>query len=109
MDERLIPILQETDLAQHFACILPSIQAKCHKPDPKIFQQVLDRLRIPAADCAHIGDNIEKDYYGAKGVGMNAFVIDRDKTARQQHNDIPKEHFLQDLTELETKVFQEIK
>ena len=105
MDERLITILQQTELAKHFALILPSVYAKCHKPDPEIFQQVIDRLQVSASDCAHIGDSIEKDYHGAKSAGMQAYVIDRTGTLRQNHTEIPQAEFLQDLTELENKIF----
>lgn len=106
MDERLMPILQATDLARHFAFILPSIYAGCHKPDPRIFRQVLEHLRIQdePQNCAHIGDSVKKDYNGARGIGMDAFVVDRDGELNHS-KEIPKEHVLKDLTELESKIF----
>jgi putative hydrolase of the HAD superfamily len=48
------------------------------KPDPTIFRAVLDRLGVEPGEAAMIGDSIEDDVEGARGLGMQAFLLDRD-------------------------------
>jgi HAD superfamily hydrolase (TIGR01549 family) len=48
------------------------------KPDPSIFQAVLDLLAARAQEAAMIGDSPEDDVQGARAVGMRAFLLDRE-------------------------------
>ena len=48
------------------------------KPDPTIFQAVLDRLEVEAGQSAMVGDSPEDDIEGARSLGMRAFLIDRE-------------------------------
>ena len=52
------------------------------KPDPAIFKFALDQSGLPGesvsgAEILHIGDDLDKDYFGAKSVGWNALILDR--------------------------------
>jgi HAD superfamily hydrolase (TIGR01549 family) len=48
------------------------------KPDPSIFQAVLERLGVRALEAVMVGDSIEDDVEGARAVGMRAFLLDRE-------------------------------
>jgi HAD superfamily hydrolase (TIGR01509 family) len=42
-----------------------------HKPQPEIYELVVDRLGVPAADCAFV-DDLRENCEGAEAVGMTA-------------------------------------
>jgi len=48
------------------------------KPHGTIFLALLERLGVPAAEAAMVGDTIEDDVEGARAVGMHALLIDRE-------------------------------
>ena len=47
------------------------------KPEPQIYQYVLDKLDLHAADCIFIGDSAYADRDGAKAIGMDGRLLDR--------------------------------
>jgi putative hydrolase of the HAD superfamily len=49
------------------------------KPHPTIFQTALDRLGVPAAAAVMVGDSLEEDVEGARGLGMRAILVDREE------------------------------
>jgi len=68
-------------LAHHKLPIDAALSSKIHgkvKPHPTIFQAVLDRLGVEAAHAAMVGDSHEDDLEGARGLGMQAFLVDRE-------------------------------
>jgi putative hydrolase of the HAD superfamily len=48
------------------------------KPHPSIFEYVLGRLDVPPALAAMVGDSVDDDIEGARALGMQAFLLDRD-------------------------------
>jgi putative hydrolase of the HAD superfamily len=48
------------------------------KPHPTIFQAALGRLGVDPEAAVMVGDSIEDDVEGAKAVGMQAVLLDRD-------------------------------
>jgi putative hydrolase of the HAD superfamily len=48
------------------------------KPDPSIFEAVLERLDVRPEAAAMIGDSLEDDVEGALALGMRAFLLDRE-------------------------------
>jgi len=44
------------------------------KPDPPLFLMALERLGLPPADCAMVGDSVPSDIRGARAVGMRAVL-----------------------------------
>jgi putative hydrolase of the HAD superfamily len=59
------------------------------KPDPTIFQAVLDRLGVEPADAVMIGDSLEDDVAGARALGMRAFLLDREGTYEGGEDALP--------------------
>jgi HAD superfamily hydrolase (TIGR01549 family) len=48
------------------------------KPHASIFRAVLDLLEVTAAEAAMVGDTIGDDVEGARAIGMQAVLVDRD-------------------------------
>ena len=68
-------------VAHHHLDVDAALASRAHgktKPDPSIFKAVLDRLRVEPDQAAMVGDSIEDDVEGARGLGMRAFLLDRD-------------------------------
>ena len=48
------------------------------KPHPDIFWRALELLGVEAGEAAMVGDSYEDDIEGARGLGMRAFLLDRE-------------------------------
>ena len=48
------------------------------KPHPDIFRRALELLGVEAGEAAMVGDSYEDDIEGARGLGMRAFLLDRE-------------------------------
>jgi putative hydrolase of the HAD superfamily len=48
------------------------------KPDPSIFRAALEALGVAPEDAAMVGDSPEDDIAGARAIGMQAFLVDRE-------------------------------
>lgn len=67
--------LRKLDLNKFFNAIIVSEANRWRKPNPKIFNEALKRLKIPACETLYVGDSPVEDIKGAKTVGMKtAFV-----------------------------------
>lgn len=49
------------------------------KPDPRIFQEALDRMQVTAAQAVMVGDSLSHDVLGARQLGMRGVWLDRSK------------------------------
>jgi putative hydrolase of the HAD superfamily len=48
------------------------------KPDPSIFRAALERLQVAPEDAVMVGDQPEDDVEGARSIGMDALLLDRE-------------------------------
>ncbi len=55
------------------------------KPDPSIFRAALDMLGIEPEEAAMVGDSPQDDIEGARALGLQAFLLDRD----DRYPDVP--------------------
>ena len=60
-----------------FAAVITSEEARCYKPEPGLFHQMLGRLGITAEEAVYVGDRQFEDVKGASGVGMRSVWINR--------------------------------
>ena len=68
-------------LAHHALDVDAALSSRVHgkvKPHPTIFQAVLDSLGVEAERAVMVGDSPEDDLEGARGLGMTAFLVDRE-------------------------------
>ncbi len=79
-------------LAHHSLRIDAALSSRIHgkvKPHPTIFQAVLDRLGVAAEQAAMVGDSPEDDLEGARGLGMRAFLVDREGLFPEAEDRLP--------------------
>lgn len=82
-----------------------SNEMKIRKPDPRIFQETLVKLKSDPHNSVHVGDLIGVDVLGAKNVGMTAVLL---KTNLMSYDDIlpdcdqeiPPDYSIGELTDL---------
>ncbi len=74
-DDYLCPVLERLGL--QFDAVLSSEAARCYKPLPSLFLQILERLGVTPLETVYVGDNQFDDVQGAKWVGMQAAWINR--------------------------------
>jgi beta-phosphoglucomutase len=74
----LYDLLQRLDLLRFFDFVIVSAEVGLAKPDPRIFDLVMDRAGRPPARLLYVGDHVGDDIEGARGAGLDAVLIDRD-------------------------------
>ena len=82
-DQRLIHILQDLDLKEFLDVVMLPAEARAAKPDGRIFALALERLGVPAAEAAFVGDDLSRDLRGARAAGLApAPVLDLEDARR---------------------------
>lgn len=72
----LVPALvQQFGLGVYISDIVTSIELGWRKPDPRMFEYVLERDGIVARDAVFVGDRWEADVVGPTQAGMTAFYV----------------------------------
>jgi HAD superfamily hydrolase (TIGR01549 family) len=75
-DGRVEAVLERTGLRRHLEFVVDSGVVGFEKPDPRIFREGLRRLALPAEETLYVGDLYPVDVVGARGVGMQALLLD---------------------------------
>jgi HAD superfamily hydrolase (TIGR01549 family) len=69
-------------VAHHRLDVDAIVDSRSHgrvKPHPTIFQAALTALGVAPEDAVMVGDSLEEDIEGARGLGMRAILIDREE------------------------------
>lgn len=74
-DSFLKPNLQLWGL--EFEQVLSSEEARCYKPLPGLFLEMLDRIGVAPGECLYVGDRQLEDVQGAGSVGMKTAWVNR--------------------------------
>ena len=74
-DDFLLPALAGAGL--EFEAVLSSEQARCYKPNPGLFEEMLRRLDISADEGVYVGDRQYEDVQGAGQVGLRTMWVNR--------------------------------
>ena len=69
---------QELGLTPYMDFALTSSEIGAEKPHPPIFLAALERAAVGASEAIHVGDQYHSDILGAKSVGINPLLLDRD-------------------------------
>ena len=93
-DSRLLLLCQGLALDRYFDLVLASAVFGASKPSPRIFQEGLRHFQVSPEEALHVGDSLEDDIHGARGVGMGAILVDRRGVHRKGPLDI---EIIQDL------------
>ena len=68
------------------------------KPDPRIFQEALERMDVPASRAVMVGDSLAHDVIGARQAGMRAVLLDRGACASTEDPEITVIRSLRELS-----------
>jgi putative hydrolase of the HAD superfamily len=74
------------------------------KPDTRLFQEAMKKLRVKPEESLYIGDNLRKDLVGAKKAGMRFIYFGQEI---QEYNGFKPDGFFSDYSELK-RVISEI-
>jgi putative hydrolase of the HAD superfamily len=66
----LAAVCEEAGLARHLGAAIDSAAVGFTKPDRRIFQAALAKMRAEPAETLLVGDSLERDMAGARAVGM---------------------------------------
>ncbi|KAJ8738066.1 hypothetical protein PYW08_000661 [Mythimna loreyi] len=104
-DPRLYDILQNVGLYKNFDFIVTSYESGYSKPDERIFKSAIDKCAttVSASEALHIGDDVVKDYEGARKAGWHALLVN---PAIGEKDKVSQNHIFKNLDELTTAVEQ---
>jgi putative hydrolase of the HAD superfamily len=74
---QLPELLDRLGLGEYMDFVATSARIGFDKPHPGIFEWALERAGVPATSVLHVGDHLDADVAGARGVGIDAVLIDR--------------------------------
>ena len=77
--------LEKMNILNFIDFMVTSEEAGEEKPSPKLFQMCLNKAGCSKSECLFVGDDLRKDYEGAKNFGMRALLINR-KNNQQSEN-----------------------
>lgn len=86
-------ILDTMALTGLFEVVTLSVEVGWAKPHPLIFEHTLEKLGLNAEQAIYIGDSYERDYKGARSVGMDCQLIGR-------HARVPQDHQIRNILDL---------
>ncbi len=90
-DTRLRGISAGLGLDRLVDFIVISAEVGVRKPDPRIFEEALQRAGVPASEALHVGDLADEDVEGARRAGVRAALVDRERriTPREYPAGVP--------------------
>ncbi len=80
-------LLHTLDLVKHFDFIAASARIGYEKPHRRIFEWALEQAEVEPSQVIHVGDHVDADVLGARGVGIEGVLIDR--LHRYATDDVP--------------------
>lgn len=82
-------LIDKAGIRHFFAPILTSAAAGIRKPNPAIFERVLEQWDLPPDRVAMVGDSLGADILGAQNAGIHSIWITRraDTPANRAHRD----------------------
>ena len=81
-------LLHALDLVRGFDFIAASARIGFEKPHPKIFEWALEQAAVDPSSVIHVGDHVDADVLGARGVGIEGVLIDR--AGRYRADEVPE-------------------
>jgi putative hydrolase of the HAD superfamily len=98
------PEMKMLGLDRFFRLRILSSRFGFKKPDVRLFKIAMEKLRVRPEESVYIGDNPDKDLFGARGAGMKFILFSSDF---QVYNNLKTDAFFNDYSELE-RVISEI-
>ena len=92
-------LLREAQLFDFFDVIVVSSEVEISKPNPRIFEIVLDELNVKPEEAVMIGNTISTDIFGGNRVGMKTVLIQIGQEYQRSEWENP-DHTIHDLKAL---------
>lgn len=84
-----LPEMKAMKLDGYFNPVILSGSYGFRKPDERLMQMALDRLRLGPDDVLYVGNDMYRDIYGAKQLGIRSIFVDYNQGAKSYENVIP--------------------
>jgi HAD superfamily hydrolase (TIGR01509 family) len=81
-EPRLDQLCASHGIRDYFAFVVASEAEGYVKPHPRLFELALELAGVDAAAVVHVGDSYPEDVEGARAVGIEAILIDRQNRGR---------------------------
>jgi putative hydrolase of the HAD superfamily len=94
---RLPEIIRALGVSARFKGVLTSARVGVRKPHPRIFEAAMHLAGTGPGETIYVGDSYKHDVIGARGVGMEAILIDRDGRTAGEQLDVAVIHSLEEL------------
>ena len=85
--------IDKLGIRHRFEVIVVSGDVGIHKPDPRIFELCLSKMRLDPTQAVYVGDHYENDVRGAQAVGLSAIWY----AGAAQKADVPVAAWLRDI------------
>jgi len=99
MDRNGDELLESMGLTPYLDFAVTSKEVGATKPHPPIFLAALEKAGVEPDEAIHVGDQLTSDVQGARAVGINPVLVDRDGIHRD-FTDCPRIETLMELPEL---------
>ena len=91
--------LHKVGLLDYFDPIIVSGDHGYRKPDRRLFQFALDGMRVAAENALYVGNDMHRDIFGAREVGMQTVMFDSDQGTKV-HLDCVPDYTITDFRDL---------
>jgi putative hydrolase of the HAD superfamily len=81
--------LHKVGLTEYFGPIVVSGEHGFRKPDRRLFQFALDGMGVPAEKTVYVGNDMYRDVYGAREMGMATVMFDSDQGTKHHDDCVP--------------------
>jgi putative hydrolase of the HAD superfamily len=81
--------LHRVGLTEFFGPIVVSGEHGFRKPDRRLFQYALDGMGVPADGTVYVGNDMYRDVYGAREMGMTTVMFDSDQGTKEHEGCVP--------------------
>ena len=92
--------LTKNNLRKYFKYIHSAESSKYHKPDPRVFDDILDYFKISPEEVIYIGDQI-KDYEAAKKKGIRFIAVTTGVNTAKEFENLGCTEIVSSLSKLE--------
>ncbi len=92
--------IKKMNISKYIDAIVTSEEAGIEKPDKKIFQKALDKIRLEPKEVCMIGDSYQKDILGAKNFNLKAYLLHKENQKPPKTNDYKGFNSYKELIEL---------
>jgi putative hydrolase of the HAD superfamily len=91
--------LHKVGILDYFDPIVVSGDRGYRKPDRRLFQEALDGMGVTAEETLYVGNDMHRDVYGARQVGMRTVMFNSEQGTKEHHG-TAADYTISDLREL---------